>query len=93
MGGSWGEIHTVFDEESKSAVRIDEFLHPEEKIKKNQPDRVSISYRTSFPREKTLAQTSELVPGGVLGVRNPNLRSKMLKNDLQRRKTRKNYYY
>ena len=33
---SGGEIHTVFDEESESAVRIDEFLHPEEKIKKNQ---------------------------------------------------------
>ena len=31
-----GEIYTVFDEESESAVRIDEFLHPEEKIKKNQ---------------------------------------------------------
>ena len=38
---------------------------------------------------KTLAQASELVPGGVLGVRNPNLRSKMLKNDVQRRNTRK----
>ena len=35
-GGSGGEIYTVFDEESESAVRIDEFLHPEEKIKKNQ---------------------------------------------------------
>ena len=28
--------YTVFDEESESAVRIDEFLHPEDKIKKNQ---------------------------------------------------------
>ena len=36
LGGSGGEIYTVFDEESESAVRIDEFLHPEEKIKKNQ---------------------------------------------------------
>ena len=38
-------ICTVFDEESESAVRIDQILHPEEKIKKNQPMRVSISYR------------------------------------------------
>ena len=38
-------IYTVFHEESESAVRIDRFLHPEEKIKKNQPTRVSISYR------------------------------------------------
>ena len=36
LGGSGGEIYTVFDEESESAVRIDEFLHPEEKIKENQ---------------------------------------------------------
>ena len=27
-------IYTVFHEESESAVRIDQFLHPEEKIKK-----------------------------------------------------------
>ncbi len=38
-------IYTVFDVESESAVRIYQFLHPEEKIKKNQPTRVSISYR------------------------------------------------
>ena len=38
-------IYTVFHEESESAVRIDQILHPEEKIKKNQPTRVSISYR------------------------------------------------
>ena len=38
-------IYTVFHVESESAVRIDQFLHPEEKIKKNQPTRVSISYR------------------------------------------------
>ena len=38
-------IYTVFHAESESAVRIDQFLHPEEKIKKNQPMRVSISYR------------------------------------------------
>ena len=38
-------IYTVFQEESESAVRIDQFLHPEEEIKKNQPTRVSISYR------------------------------------------------
>ena len=35
----------VFHAESESAVRIYQFLHPEEKIKKNQPTRVSISYR------------------------------------------------
>ena len=38
-------IYIVFHAESESAVRIDQFLHPEEKIKKNQPMRVSISYR------------------------------------------------
>ena len=38
-------IYTVFHEESESAVRIDQFLHPEEKTKKKQPTRVSISYR------------------------------------------------
>ena len=38
-------IYVVFHEESESAVRIDQFLHPEEKTKKNQPTRVSISYR------------------------------------------------
>ena len=38
-------IYTVFHVESESAVRIDQFLHPEEKIKKNQPTGVSISYR------------------------------------------------
>ena len=38
-------IYTVFHEESESAVRIDQFLHPEEKTKKNQPTRVQISYR------------------------------------------------
>ncbi len=38
-------IYTVFLEESESAVRIYQFLHPEEKTKKNQPPRVSISYR------------------------------------------------
>ena len=37
--------YTVFHAESESAVRIDQFLHPEEKIKKNQLMRVSISYR------------------------------------------------
>ena len=30
-------IYTVFHEESESAVRIDQFLHPEEKTKKKQP--------------------------------------------------------
>ena len=34
---------TVFHEESESAVRIDEFLDPEEKIEKNRPTRVSTS--------------------------------------------------
>ena len=38
-------IWTVFHAESESAVRIDKFLHPEEKLKKNQPMRVWISYR------------------------------------------------
>ena len=38
-------IYTVFHEESESAVRIDQFLHPGAKIKKFQPTRVSISYR------------------------------------------------
>ena len=38
-------IHIVFHAESESAVRNYQFLHPEEKIKKNQPTRVSISYR------------------------------------------------
>ena len=38
-------IYTVFHEESESAVRIDQILHPDEKIKKNQPTRVSIFYR------------------------------------------------
>jgi len=38
-------IYTVFHEESESAVRIYQFLHPEGKFKKNQPTRVSISYR------------------------------------------------
>ena len=38
-------IYTVFHAESEFAVRIEQFLHPEEKIKKNQPSRVSISYR------------------------------------------------
>ena len=38
-------IYTAFHAESESAARIDQFLHPEEKIKKNQPMRVSISYR------------------------------------------------
>ena len=38
-------VYAVFHEESESAVRIDQFLHPEEKIKKNQAMRVSISYR------------------------------------------------
>ena len=37
-------IYTVFHAESESAVRIDQFLHPEERIDKNQPMRVSISY-------------------------------------------------
>ena len=30
-------IYAVFHVESESAVRIDQFIHPEEKIKKNQP--------------------------------------------------------
>ena len=32
-------IYAVFHEESEPAVRIDQFLHPEEKIKKNQPNK------------------------------------------------------
>ena len=38
-------IYSVFHEESESAVRIYQFLHPEGKFKKNEPTRVSISYR------------------------------------------------
>ena len=38
-------MYTVFHEESESADRIYQFLHPEGKFKKNQPTRVSISYR------------------------------------------------
>ena len=38
-------IYSVFHAESESAARIDQFLHPEEKNKKNQPMRISISYR------------------------------------------------
>ena len=54
-------MYTVFHAESESAVRIDQFLHPEEKIKKNQPTRVSISYRkisyhTSPPYLKPIKQ-------------------------------------
>ena len=41
-------VYTVFHAESESAVRIDKFLHPEEKVKKNQPMRVSISYRKTY---------------------------------------------
>ena len=37
-------MYAVVHEESESAVRIDQFLHPEEKIMRNQPTRVSISY-------------------------------------------------
>ena len=37
-------VYRVFHAESESAVRIDQFLHPEEKIKKNKPMRVLISY-------------------------------------------------
>ena len=51
-------IYTVFHEESESAVRIDEFLDPEEKIKKNRPTRVSISYRKiSYRMSPPYAQT------------------------------------
>ena len=51
LGQIWGfqtcpaAIDTVFHEECESAVRNDQILHPEEKIKKNQPTGVSISYR------------------------------------------------
>ena len=38
-------MYTVSHKESESAVRVDQFLHPEDKIKKNKPMRVSISYR------------------------------------------------
>ena len=38
-------ICTSFHEEFESAVGIDQFLCPEEKIEKNQPTRESISYR------------------------------------------------
>ena len=55
-------IYTVFHEESESAVRIDQFLHPE-KTKKNQPTRVSISYRKisyhTSPAYNNLGKTME----------------------------------
>jgi len=38
-------IYPVVHAESASAVRIYQFLHPEENIKRNQPLRVSISHR------------------------------------------------
>ena len=38
-------MYTVFLAESESAVRMYQFLHPEEKIKKNKPLRVLTSYR------------------------------------------------
>ena len=38
-------IYKVFHEESEAAVRSDQFFHPEANTKKNQPTRVSISYR------------------------------------------------
>ena len=41
-------MYTVVHAESESAVRIDKFLHPDEKIKKNQPMIVSISYRNFY---------------------------------------------
>ena len=37
-------IYAVFHEESESAVRIDQFLHPEEKIKKNLRSLYSLIY-------------------------------------------------
>ena len=52
-------IYTVFHEESESAVRINEFLHPEEKIKKNQPTRVSNSYR----KISYYVSTVQVLPG------------------------------
>ena len=41
-------IYIAFHAGSESAVRIDQLLHPEEKFKKNQPMRVSISYRKMY---------------------------------------------
>ena len=38
-------LYVQFFTRSEPAVRIDEFLHPEGKIEKNQPTTVSISYR------------------------------------------------
>ena len=51
------------------------------------------SYLTLVWPVSTLAQTSELVPGSILEVRNPHLRSKMLKNYPRGEKIEKNYYY
>ena len=43
----------------------------------------------AFFNEESRFRTSEFGPGGNFGVPNPNFRSKMKRNDLQRRKNRK----
>ena len=65
--------YTVFHADSESAVRIDQFLHPEEKIKKKQPTRVSISYRkisyhTSPPYIHNFLLEFSQNPSGSLAV-------------------------
>ena len=37
-------MYTVFHAESESAVKIDQVLHPDVKVQKSRPMRVSISY-------------------------------------------------
>ena len=61
-------IYTVFQEESESAVRIDQFFHPEEKIEKNRPTRVSISYRkiSYYMSPPYTLRRLIIVPGGLI---------------------------
>ena len=67
-------IYTVFHAESESAVRIDQFLHPEAKIKNNGPMRVSMSYRKIAYYAQTLILVN-LIVVNILGflviTRNP----------------------
>ena len=86
-------IYTVFQEESESAVRIDQFLHPEEKIKKNQPTRVSISYRKiSYYMSPAYFGILDVSSGQYIQffMRNPIFRSEISNSSVQRSKIRKN---
>ena len=73
-------IYTVFREESESAVRIDQFLHPEGKINKNQPTRVSISYRKNSYHMSPPYRGILDIPSGQYAqffMRNPIFRSEI----------------